>query len=162
MSEPLHPACVETTIWGGPPSYVCGPDCPRPAGPDPARDARVAKRRAADAARAGKALDALLSDEGAALYLAGWQNGYSAGQLAEVEERIADDVDPHAYRRSGTGAGWSLCWCGRERDAPIHSAGPVREREPGCHCTLSWIEAADGWRDQKRLPNPKCPIHHGA
>lgn len=42
--QPLHPTCVEVTtptqLAGGFRSYVCGRDCPRPAGPDAARDAR--------------------------------------------------------------------------------------------------------------------------
>jgi hypothetical protein len=68
MSEPLHPTCVETTdhagLWAGIRSYMCGVDCPRPAGPDAARDARVAKRRAEDARAAARALDRLFAPYG--------------------------------------------------------------------------------------------------
>ena len=54
--------------------------------PDPARDARVAARRAADALKAGAALDRLLvpgPEAGmyAAGYLSGWDDGYAASDL---------------------------------------------------------------------------------
>lgn len=52
--------------------------------PDPERDKRVAARRAADAARASLALDALLGQaqrEGDRIYIKGWQDGHAACEL---------------------------------------------------------------------------------
>jgi hypothetical protein len=60
-------------------------------GPDPDRDARVARRRASDARRAGQALDALLADraEGPVIlpeaYRIGWADGYAAAQESNSE-----------------------------------------------------------------------------
>ena len=77
MSDrPKHATCVDVTNLceeeGS--SWICGPGCPPaetfgpqegyrpvPIAPDAARDARVAARRAADARRAGAALDRLLA-----------------------------------------------------------------------------------------------------
>jgi hypothetical protein len=56
-SEGLNRYCDEK--WRRDPDYV-----PVPIAPDPARDARVAARRAADARKAGIALDHLLGCEG--------------------------------------------------------------------------------------------------
>lgn len=54
-----HPTCLDTTTYGDLPNrtYVCGPDCPRPAGPDPARDARIDVYRDRERRRAARALD---------------------------------------------------------------------------------------------------------
>lgn len=54
-----HPTCVETTTLDDLPfrTYVCGPDCPRPAGPDPDRDARIDVYRDRERRRAARALD---------------------------------------------------------------------------------------------------------
>jgi hypothetical protein len=56
-----HPTCIETTTYddrvAGKRTYVCGPDCPKPAGPDPARDARVDAYRDRERRRAARALD---------------------------------------------------------------------------------------------------------
>jgi hypothetical protein len=56
-----HPTCVETTSHGdlaaGKRTFVCGPDCPKPAGPDPARDARIDAYRDRERRRAARALD---------------------------------------------------------------------------------------------------------
>lgn len=49
---------------------------------DPDRDARVAARRAADARRAGQALDRILSEAGSAVYRAGYSNGWEDGYRA--------------------------------------------------------------------------------
>jgi hypothetical protein len=59
------------------------PYVPVPIAPDPARDARVAARRADDARRAGRALDRLSNPRvhvGEA-YNLGWQDGYAASEL---------------------------------------------------------------------------------
>lgn len=59
--QPPHPTCKETTshaeLAAGMRSYICGQDCPRPAGPDPARDARVDAYRDRERRRAARALD---------------------------------------------------------------------------------------------------------
>jgi hypothetical protein len=56
-----HPTCIETTSHGdiaaGKRTFVCGPDCPKPAGPDPARDARIDLYRDRERRRAARALD---------------------------------------------------------------------------------------------------------
>jgi hypothetical protein len=57
----------------------------RPA-PDPARDARVAARRADDARRAGRALDALLGIDGAQMALNAYNSGWNAGYEAAQDE----------------------------------------------------------------------------
>lgn len=59
--QPPHPTCRETTshaeLAAGIRSYICGQDCPKPAGPDPARDARVDAYRDRERRRAARALD---------------------------------------------------------------------------------------------------------
>jgi hypothetical protein len=54
-----HATCLETTTVADLPNrtYVCGPDCPRPAGPDPDRDRRVDAYRDRERRRAARALD---------------------------------------------------------------------------------------------------------
>lgn len=70
--------------------------------PDAARDARVTARRAADARKAGAALDALLSDDGSALVMMGYNNGWSDGYLASVEHHnrhyVVPDSGPDDHR----------------------------------------------------------------
>lgn len=60
------------------------PYAPVPIAPDPERDKRVAARRAADAARAGEALDKLLAPRHVRSrlesYRAGWDDGYAASE----------------------------------------------------------------------------------
>lgn len=99
---------------------------PVPIAPDPARDARVAARRAADVRKASAALDRLIAAGGTArsaaevAYRYGWRDGYAASEEHHNRDYVVPD-DPHAYRRSGHGAGWQLCWCGRESGDPIHT-----------------------------------------
>jgi hypothetical protein len=92
---------------------VPAPRVVRP-GPDPERDARVAKRRAEDARRAGRALDALLqgSDDQHDLrnaYNAGWRDGYEASET-------------HHNRDYG------VC--------PCRECGPG-DHDPRCACSLA-------------------------
>lgn len=46
--------------------------------------------------------------------------GSSEQPLVTEQPAAEDDDDPHPYRRSGHGAGWSLCWCGRQEGAEVH------------------------------------------
>jgi hypothetical protein len=59
-----HPTCIETTTYddrvAGKRTYICGPDCPKPAGPDPARDARINAYRDRERRRASRLLDRYL------------------------------------------------------------------------------------------------------
>jgi hypothetical protein len=59
LADPPHPTCIDTSTIGEAPgtSWVCGPGCPRPAGPDPARDARIDAYRDRERRRAARALD---------------------------------------------------------------------------------------------------------
>lgn len=54
-----HATCIETTTTSDLPNrtYVCGPDCPKPAGPDPDRDKRIDLYRDRERRRAARALD---------------------------------------------------------------------------------------------------------
>lgn len=72
------------------------------AGPDAARDARVAARRAADAARYGRALDRIFDQRAMHDYASGWQDGYSAseehhnghyGVSPELVQSVVDAID---------------------------------------------------------------------
>lgn len=71
---------------GRPVSLPPAPYVPAVVPPDPARDARVAARRADDARRAGAALDRLLSGHGGRdvilvdAYYLGWDAGYAASE----------------------------------------------------------------------------------
>lgn len=89
MPEPREPQpdCECSPVLGPHPRR---PGCPPldigyrpvPIAPDPERDKRVAARRAADAARAGVALDRLLAWRGpAAVYDKGFADGYAASEL---------------------------------------------------------------------------------
>ena len=69
-----------------------------PIAPDPARDARVAARRAAYAALAGRALDKLLGAaqrEADRAYAAAWSDGYAEG----LQHNRAYGVSPIAAER---------------------------------------------------------------
>jgi hypothetical protein len=59
--QPPHVTCLETTtvadLAAGMRKYVCGPECPKPAGPDPDRDARIDIYRDRERRRAARALD---------------------------------------------------------------------------------------------------------
>lgn len=59
--EPLHGTCINVTApqFGEAPgsSWVCGPECPRPAGPDLERDKRIDIYRDRERRRAARALD---------------------------------------------------------------------------------------------------------
>lgn len=59
MAEPLHPTCIEVTNLhvDRQRTYLCGPDCPKPAGPDPERDARIDVYRDRERRRAARDLD---------------------------------------------------------------------------------------------------------
>lgn len=61
VDEPEHPTCVETTGFGdmafGRRTFVHGPDCPKPAGPNPDRDKRIDAYRDRERRRATRALD---------------------------------------------------------------------------------------------------------
>lgn len=77
---------------------------PAPAGPDPARDARVAARRAADARKAGAALDRLLADPHVDVpyaYHAGYYDGYLAAGLHHNRAYgvVPDEVAVHVPHR---------------------------------------------------------------
>lgn len=56
-----HITCHETTtqrdLAAGKRTYICGQECPKPAGPDPARDARIDAYRDRERRRAARALD---------------------------------------------------------------------------------------------------------
>lgn len=74
--------------------------------PDPARDARVAARRAADARKAGRALDALLglsSERMTQAYYMGWNDGHAAQGLQHNRAYgvVPDDVAVHVPHRHG-------------------------------------------------------------
>lgn len=79
-------------------------------GPDPERDARVAARRAEDAAKAGRALDRVLSDQGRTVYMTGWHNGYMDGYVAS-----------EAHHNSDYGVPGEWCECGRRGYATRHA-----------------------------------------
>lgn len=57
--RPPHPTCIETTTAADPyrRTWVCGPDCPTPIGPDAGRDARRRVRAIEERNRASRALD---------------------------------------------------------------------------------------------------------
>lgn len=59
-----HPTCIEVTgpgdIARGERTWICGQDCPRPAGPDPARDRRRDLYADRERRRAARALDRFL------------------------------------------------------------------------------------------------------
>jgi hypothetical protein len=61
-----HPTCLETTtvvdLASRTRTFVCGPECPRPAGPDPERDKRIDVYRDRERRRAARALDRYLED----------------------------------------------------------------------------------------------------
>ena len=87
-----HFTCIEVTSLQesarGDREWVCGPDCPAVIPPDPERDRRVAARRAADARRAGFALDLLLAGGRDLLddaYRRGWTDGYVAALTGNEE-----------------------------------------------------------------------------
>lgn len=68
-----------------------------------ARDARVAKRRAEDARKAGRALDGILSEYGAAVYRAGYGNGWADGYAASEEHHNRHYDVPSGWTDEGTG-----------------------------------------------------------
>lgn len=93
--------------------------------PDPERDKRVAARRAADAARAGAALDRLLSARAGAAeaYGVGWRDGYRACAEALLESELHHNR--HYARLCAT--------CGAETErggACPDCAAARRERQP--------------------------------
>lgn len=99
--------------------------------PDPARDARVAARRAADAARAGRALDAMAPTPVRAVGAAwqdgyregfdkGWSDGYAASDLHHNRHYgVPDDACSHGAAgglcgriecQVGDGDAWADAW----------------------------------------------------
>lgn len=94
--RPPHPTCVETATLAGVRSYVCGPDCPKPAGPDPARDARVDAYRDRERRRAARALDRymeLIYDEDIA--------AKRGAEIRTAGERFVEQVGDYVLARLG-------------------------------------------------------------
>jgi hypothetical protein len=75
---------VDDEMWPCETSRSTFPRTAVPIKPDAARDARVAARRAADARKAGAALDRLIASHGEQLqdgyYYEGWRDGYEASE----------------------------------------------------------------------------------
>lgn len=124
--RPPHPTCIETTGPGemvaGIQSWVCGPDCPRPAGPDPARDARVDAYRDRERRRAARALDRWFEarqEEGRA---------YPPEALSVTGERFVEAVGDYVLARLGERvAAGPICVCDHPEYRP--GACPIHDRE---------------------------------
>lgn len=95
MAERKHKTCVDVsgidqlagTVW------VCGVDCPRPAGPDPDRDARVDAYRDRERRRAARALDRFLEVA---------VDGADLGPITAVAgERFVEAVGDYVLARLG-------------------------------------------------------------
>jgi hypothetical protein len=109
-----------------------------PVPPDPARDARVAARRAEDSRRASHALDRLLAAatrEGARLYDTGWQDGYAASELHHNRHYAVSDPGycgnrvahvQHVWSDYGVGTECQGVRCECVPDVPPHVPGSVR------------------------------------
>lgn len=106
--------------------------------PDPARDARVAVRRAEDARKAGVALVDLMRQRSwmdAASYKEGWHDGYAASELHhngpyDVTDETAVHV-PHRHHVDG-----GACW-----RADCHTGASTGVRCTYCGdqpCRVEW------------------------
>lgn len=100
---------------------VTGPDAreeyvPVPIAPDPARDARVAARRAEDAAKAGRALDNLLRSQGAM-----YRNRVAAG------ERFIEELGDYLVSRLQHNRHYGVAPCGHGCSEGDNCAGPASE-----------------------------------
>lgn len=131
FSEPEHPTCVETTgrfdMVKGVRTWMHGQDCPRPAGPDPDRDARREIYRDRERRRAARALDryftAMHSDSDGSPFVAG--------------ERFVEQVGDYVLARLG-----STCLNGPEHPCTdVMTVGEAYDRlhqkadygvSPGC------------------------------
>ena len=65
-----------------------------PIAPDPDRDARVAARRAKDAARYGRAFARIFDQQAMHTYAAGWSDGYAASEEHHNRHYGVVDVGP--------------------------------------------------------------------
>jgi hypothetical protein len=127
--ERLDPPCAEAP---GCANGYHGPPCPyavTPIPPDAARDARVAARRAVDAARAGRALDRLLSEvvelNPFQAFHAGWQ---ARNAECELHHNRHYAVPDRCQCPNGMPDGWG------------HDGGPACPRPaagPPCSCSLA-------------------------
>lgn len=90
--QPPHPTCLETTALAGVTSYVCGPDCPKPAGPDPERDRRIDAYRDRERRRAARALDRYFE------VIIGDKVG-GCGDAAVAGERFVEQVGDYVLSR---------------------------------------------------------------
>lgn len=130
---------------------------PAPAGPDPARDARVAARRTADAARAGRALDRLIASHGEKLqdgyYYEGWFDGYVEAGLHHNRAYgvVPDEVAVHVPHRHYPGPDnpCSKIECHAQGGRPCSYCGgaPCRVYTISPHCGVVRGDSAEEQRD---------------
>lgn len=141
-----------------PPPYV-----PVPIAPDAARDVRVAARRAADARKAGGALDRLLlRDVATRAYDRGFEEGYAASELQHNRAYVPPDVATDGLHLAGVDEDHSPDAC---RVLGGHRCPRCQEKlgyicPPGCplHHNAHYVAVPDGPGAVRLVPDmgPKC------
>lgn len=146
--EPEHPACVETTghfdMVKGVRTWMHGQDCPRPAGPDPERDARREIYHDRERRRAARALDRYVEsldygEEG--------QPQFGARSIDVAGERFVEAVGDYVVARL-TGR-----WDEVATDPRSHAGGNLPCDPCGGRCTMD---------EGPALADPHGPVHQKA
>lgn len=141
----LHPTCLDSSTIGQVPgtTWVCGPGCPRPAGPDPDRDARVDAYRDRERRRAARALDR---------YIEALQAG-DVAVSAVAGDRVVELIGDYVLARLG------------DTELNVQQKSHYGAREGGAD--LAEVRCSPGWHvgcdhDPDRAPTANCEIHGDA